>query len=162
MKKQILLMSILTFIALLSACGPQTTQTPLEPATPTEAPAQPTQAPASTDTPLPTSTTTPSADTPTEAPVANISFANDVMPIFNNSCNKCHGIEQIKEGLDMTTYEALMAGSFNGTVVTPGNAADSFLVQQVVEGEMPKRGPKLTAEQIQIITDWINAGAPNN
>ncbi len=62
----------------------------------------------------------------------------------------------------MTTYDSLMAGSFNGTVVTPGNAADSFLVQQVVEGEMPKRGPKLTAEQIQIITDWINAGALNN
>jgi hypothetical protein len=29
-------------------------------------------------------------------------------------------------------------------------------------GAMPKRGPKLTPAQIQIITDWINAGAPNN
>jgi hypothetical protein len=29
-------------------------------------------------------------------------------------------------------------------------------------GKMPKRGPKLTAEQIQTISDWINAGALNN
>ena len=55
-----------------------------------------------------------------------------------------------------------MAGSFNGVVVIPGNAADSFLVQQLINGEMPKRGPKLTDEQIQIISDWINAGALNN
>lgn len=62
----------------------------------------------------------------------------------------------------MRTYEALMEGSFNGSVITPGNADDSFLVQQVLDGEMPKRGPKLTTEQIQIIIDWVNAGAINN
>ena len=62
----------------------------------------------------------------------------------------------------MTSYDTLMAGSFHGTVVTAGNADDSFLVQQLIEGEMPKRGPKLTAEQVQIIADWINAGALNN
>ena len=62
----------------------------------------------------------------------------------------------------MRTYETLMAGSFNGTVITPGNAEDSFLVQQLFDGEMPKRGPKLTLEQIQIIINWINAGALNN
>ena len=55
-----------------------------------------------------------------------------------------------------------MAGSFNGTVITPGNAEDSFLVQQLLDGEMPKRGPKLTLEQIQIIINWVNAGALNN
>jgi len=162
MKKQIVLTSTLIVIAALSACGTQTTQTPLESATPTEAPLQPTQTAAPTDTPLPTSTTAPVVNTATEAPVAGVSFSNDVRPIFNNNCAKCHGIEQIKEGLDLRTYDTLMNGSFNGTVVTPGNAADSFLVQQIVEGEMPKRGPKLTTEQTQIIEDWINAGALNN
>jgi hypothetical protein len=84
------------------------------------------------------------------------------MPILTNSCNECHGVKQVKEGLDMQTYESLMAGSFNGPVLVAGNSADSFLVQQVVKGKMPKRGPKLTAEQIQIISDWIDAGALNN
>jgi len=84
------------------------------------------------------------------------------MPIFENRCNKCHGIDQVKEGLDMRTYETLMAGSKNGAVLVPGNSADSFLIQQVVKGKMPKRGPKLTPEQIKVISDWINAGALNN
>ena len=62
----------------------------------------------------------------------------------------------------MRTYEGLMAGSFNGPVVTPGNSADSLLVELVTKGKMPKRGTKLTPEQIQIISDWIDAGALNN
>ncbi len=62
----------------------------------------------------------------------------------------------------MTTYEGLMAGSFNGTVIEPGNAADSFLVQQIENGKMPKRGPKLSPNEIQIAIDWVNAGAVKN
>jgi hypothetical protein len=162
MKRQIFLVSTLIFIAALSACGPQTSQTPLEPAIQTEAPVRPTETFTPTAIPEATSTTSSAVEPATEAPVSSVSFANDVLPIFTNSCNKCHGVEQVKEGLDMTTYDTLMAGSFNGTVVTAGNADDSFLVRQIVEGEMPKRGPKLTAEQIQVITDWINAGALNN
>lgn len=163
MRKQILRISTIFLIAVLSACGTPAPQTPLEAATPTDAPAQPTtQSPTSTDTPPPTSTATPSADASTEEPAASVSFVNDVLPIFNNSCIKCHGVEQIKEGLDLRSYETLMAGSFNGSVITPGSLDDSYLLQQIINGEMPNRGPKLSAEQVQIIANWINAGAPNN
>ncbi len=148
------------FAVALTACGTQAVQTPLEPATATLTSIPPTQAPTATNPP-PTVASTATVSS-TEIPSIGISFANDVLPILNNSCNKCHGLEQIKEGLDMRTYEALMEGSFNGSVITPGNADDSFLVQQVLDGEMPKRGPKLTTEQIQIIIDWVNAGAINN
>jgi len=84
------------------------------------------------------------------------------MLIFETGCIKCHGVEQTKEGLDMRTCEGIMAGSFNGPVVVPGNSAQSFLVQQLIVGEMPKRGPKLSFEQIQIIIEWVDAGALNN
>ena len=164
--KKALTMSLTLLTILITACGGQTPQTQLRPATATETVIQPAQSAASTNTPLSspivTDTSTSAAKAPTEAPVASVSFINDVLPILENSCNKCHGVEQIKEGLDMRTYETLMAGSFNGTVITPGNAEDSFLVQQLLEGEMPKRGPKLTHDQIQIIINWINAGALNN
>ena len=166
MNKALTISLTLLTLLIIIACGGLTPQTPPEPATATETVIQPTQPAASTNTPLsspiPTDTSTPATEAPIEAPVASVSFINDVLPIFENSCNKCHGVEQIKEGLDMRTYETLMAGSFNGTVITPGNAEDSFLVQQLLEGEMPKRGPKLTLEQIQIIINWINAGALNN
>ena len=62
----------------------------------------------------------------------------------------------------MNTYETLLAGSQNGPVIVPGDANDSLLIEKVVEGDMPKRGPKLTPLQIQTLKDWINAGALNN
>jgi hypothetical protein len=62
----------------------------------------------------------------------------------------------------MTTYEGLIAGSNNGAVIVPGNSAESLLIQLVTEGKMPKRGDKLTPEQVQLINDWVSAGALNN
>jgi uncharacterized membrane protein len=109
-------------------------------------------------TPAPRSTT----QTASSAGGASVSFANDVMPIFNNTCIKCHGVEEIKAGLDMRTYDTLMAGSFKGPDVVAGNADKSLLIQLILDGKMPKRGTKLTPEQIQIITNWVNAGALNN
>ena len=141
----------LTLLALIiTACSGQPSQTPPVPAATTQVVTQP--------IPLPT-LASPATDS---AATANASFANNVLPILAKSCGDCHGGKQMKEGLDLRTYESLKAGSFNGSVITPGKSADSFLVQQVVNGKMPKRGPKLTAAEIQIIRAWIDAGALNN
>ena len=101
---------------------------------------------------------------PTEAPVADtaISFVNDVMPILESRCIKCHGGDRIEEGLLMRTYDEIMAGSDNGPIVIPGDTVNSLMVELVTSKEMPKKGPKLTPPQIQIITEWVAAGAPNN
>ncbi|CAG1004331.1 hypothetical protein ANAEL_03225 [Anaerolineales bacterium] len=162
--KLILSLTLLTFV--LAACGGSPSQTTPEPAAPTQAESQPTMAPAPTDIP-PTETalaTEPAATEPaTEAPAAGgVSFASDVMPIFQNSCIGCHGGDQTRAGLDLKTYDSLMAGSVNGAVVVAGNSGESWLVKLTAEGKMPKRGDKLTPEQIQILTDWITAGALNN
>lgn len=93
---------------------------------------------------------------------SNVSFSKDVMPILQNSCVNCHGGQKTEKGLDMTSYSALMNGSQRGAVVIPGNAANSSFIHLVVNGNMPKRGQKLSASQIQILTDWVNAGAQNN
>lgn len=55
-----------------------------------------------------------------------------------------------------------MADSWNGPVVEPGSSADSFLVKQIVDGEMPKNGPRLLPAEIRAISDWIDAGALDN
>ena len=96
------------------------------------------------------------------APSVEISYANDVRPILESRCGSCHMGEFVSEGLDMNTYESLLVGSQNGPVIIPGDANDSLLVQKITAGKMPKRGPKLTPTQIQIITDWIDADALNN
>jgi len=162
--------TLITSLTLLTiaiiACKGQATQTPLIPATSTATMTQPVQPTPIQNTPTPspivTFTVTPTAGIQNETPLATVSFTNDVLPIFVTSCNKCHGVEQTKEGLDLRTYAGLLKGSFNGAVITPGNADDSFLVQQLIDGEMPKRGAKLASAQIQIIIDWINTGALNN
>jgi len=151
MKKQLIIG--LTFLALIiTACGGQPTQT------------LPGSAASTQLTPIPTSanTTTNTASSAAQASGVGVSFAKDVMPIFQNNCINCHGGEQMKAGLDLSTYAGLEAGSFNGPVIVVGNSTGSFLVQQVVNGKMPKRGSKLTAEQIQVISNWIDAGALNN
>lgn len=95
-------------------------------------------------------------------PSAEISYASDVRPILESRCATCHMGEFVSEGLDMDTYESLLAGSQNGPVIVPGDANKSLLIEKVTEGEMPKKGPRLTPAQIQMITDWIDAGALNN
>ena len=95
-------------------------------------------------------------------PQADISYSKDVYPILESRCGKCHMGSFTSENLNMETYDSLMVGSQNGVVIIAGNAKESLLARKILKGEMPKRGPKLTPAQVQIIIDWINAGAPNN
>jgi mono/diheme cytochrome c family protein len=153
-------------VGLLSACGAQSTNTPTSAPTEVVAPATeaPTEVPPLTDTAAPTeppaATEAPATQPPAEG--ATVSFANDIMPIFESRCIGCHGGERTQEGLDLKTHASLLAGSNNGAVVIAGDAANSLLVEMVATQKMPKRGPKLTPPQIQLITDWVNQGAPDN
>jgi hypothetical protein len=77
-------------------------------------------------------------------------------------CVKCHGGENTEAGLVLKTYADVMKGSENGPVVTPGKSVDSLLIELISNGKMPKRGPKLLPAEIRVITQWVDAGAPNN
>jgi hypothetical protein len=155
-------------VGLLSACGTQPAAIPISGPTETAgAPATtaPTDPPPATDTAPatePAAATEPSAATQPAVEGATVSFTNDILPIFESRCIGCHGGERTQEGLDLKTHASLMAGSDNGPVVTPGDAANSLLVEMVATQKMPKRGPKLTPPQVQLITDWVNQGAPDN
>jgi|GEM_PF-287420 len=98
----------------------------------------------------------------TDMPVSGVSFADDIAPILKARCINCHGGQKTEEGLDLTSYGLLMTGSKNGAVVIPGDATRSLLGKALIEREMPKRGPKLSPEQAQLIIDWINQGALDN
>lgn len=148
--------TILLLLITMTACGASPTQVAAPAATQSIHSSTSSPAPASTDASQPQPTNTSTSST------GGVSFAHDVMPIFESSCINCHGGQSTKEGLDLKTYAALMAGSRNGSVVTPGNANDSYLVEQLLNGKMPKRGPKLTPDQIQVIVNWVNSGALNN
>ncbi len=91
-----------------------------------------------------------------------ITFSGSIQPLLTTTCQRCHGATRADEGLLLTTYEQIMAGSDNGPVVIPGDPDNSLLVTMLVEGKMPKRGAKLSPEQVQLISDWVAAGAEDN
>jgi len=177
--KTVLVMTFsLIAVMLLAGCRAQPAQEPAAteapPTQPQPAPTQtsaptptdePTEAPTDEPTEAPTDVPTePPTEAPAEAPVANVSvsFVNDVMPIIESRCVNCHGGQRTEEGLVMRSYEDIMAGSDNGPVIVQGDVANSLLVELIAAQKMPKKGPKLTPPQVQIITDWVAAGAPNN
>lgn len=146
---KVFIKSLFVFITaalIVSACGTATDTAYTNPSTATQPPAY----------------TDPSAATKAPVTTSEISFSANILPILESRCVSCHGGNKTEKGLDLKTYETLMSGSEKGAVITAGDATNSSLATLIASGKMPKRGPKLTPEQVQLITDWINAGALNN
>jgi len=103
---------------------------------------------------------TPASDAAATGDLTDVNFNDDILPIFTQHCAECHGEDDPEEGLILTNYKDAMAGSFYGAVIKPGAPDDSYLVELVSTGQMPKRGPDLTPQEIATIVAWIEAGAP--
>jgi len=165
----VLTLSLLASLV-LAGCGTQAAPEPVVTEAPQNADPQPVSSPqgAPTEMAEPAPTEVPAeapaeapTEAPAEAPAAAVSFANDVLPIIESRCVNCHGGDRIEEGLLLRAYDEILAGSDNGPVIVPGDVANSLLVELVTNQKMPKRGPKLTPPQVQIITYWFAAGALN-
>lgn len=112
-----------------------------------------------------------SDETPTDPVMPeNVSYANEVQPIFNQSCggSACH-VGGIASGADLSTYSATMSsdGIQYGSLVVAGDADASALVDKIEPSpqfgsRMPLGGTPLGNEQILIIRTWIDEGAQNN
>ena len=96
-----------------------------------------------------------------QAPAQSVEFDRDIQPILADACVACHGPTE-------TTRQAnlrLDTTDFIGTVVVPGDAEGSPLFQRLTMdgavGRMPpvSSGKSLTADQIDVVRRWIDAGA---
>jgi mono/diheme cytochrome c family protein len=154
---------LLGLTLILAACGSATPEAVVsmnepEPTSGLVAPA-PTDVESAVEAPIATEASAPALEP--AAVAGGVSFQNDIKPIFERSCLRCHGSRR-EEGLDLRGYAVMMSGSDNGPVIVPGDADASLLITQVLSGEMPRRAPKLPAEQLQILVDWVNQGALDN
>jgi hypothetical protein len=68
---------------------------------------------------------------PPAATQANVTFANDIQPIFNTSCVRCHGTERAKAELRLDTLDGVMKGGEYGPVLNAGDSANSIIVKAV-------------------------------
>jgi hypothetical protein len=98
----------------------------------------------------------------------DVSFSEDVMPIFQANCTGvgCHiGTASPAHGLNLSTYDGVIAGATAGAVVIPNNADDSEIIRRL-EGDsqpsMPFGQPLLPQETVDVIRAWIDQGAENN
>ena len=92
---------------------------------------------------------------------ASLTYSGKVQSIFETSCRNCHNPQRSRGGWDGTTYEAAMTSGDNGPVVIPGNIEESILAQSILgQGSLMPPLEPLPQTDIQIILDWIAAGAP--
>jgi nitrate/TMAO reductase-like tetraheme cytochrome c subunit len=104
---------------------------------------------------LPTPQPTPTGSATVAPPAGPPTYNNAIQAIFLARCGACHG-ETPAAGLDVTTYKTLMSGSENGPVIVPGAPDESRLV----EVQQDRHFRKLNAEELQLVIDWIDYGAP--
>jgi nitrate/TMAO reductase-like tetraheme cytochrome c subunit len=98
----------------------------------------------------------PESEAVTPTLVGAPTYDNYVGPLFAAQCSACHG-DLATAGLNLLTYEAAMKGSEKGAVITAGDSANSLLIQVQSTG---KHFANLTPEELEIIKQWIAAGAP--
>jgi mono/diheme cytochrome c family protein len=92
-----------------------------------------------------------------------VSFSNDVKPIMETLCIFCHGTSG---GWDASTYDTFMTTGDHAPVVIPGDVQNSLLAQKILgthtEGDIMPPGGMMKQAYIDIILEWIEAGAPDN
>lgn len=96
------------------------------------------------------------------AAVRQVVFSRDIKPIVDATCIQCHGHGRTKGGLQLDTRETLLKGGDSGPAVVPGHSTESLLIELVAgvdsDNVMPKKGKRLTAEQVGLMRAWIDQG----
>lgn len=95
-----------------------------------------------------------------------IDFTKEIQPILQASCVQCHANNSAKGGLSMDTREGLLKGGESGPAIEIGKSGDSTLISLVsgidIDSDMimPKKGNRLSANEISQLRAWIDQGAP--
>lgn len=91
-----------------------------------------------------------------------VTFNDHVLPIFRSNCNGCHNADKKKAGLDLTSYQAALAGGDNGSVINTADAGGSQLYKvmtHAAEPTMPPKKDKLPQAELETVRKWIAGGA---
>ena len=90
-----------------------------------------------------------------------ITFEQQIAPILQARCVKCHGEGKLEGGLDLRRKYLLTKGGDSGSALVDGKPDESLLIEKITKGEMPpKEEGKLDDKQIDLIRRWVAAGAP--
>jgi ankyrin repeat protein len=93
-----------------------------------------------------------------QATTADVDPGNQSRQILQDKCIDCHDAKLQMADLRLDSLEAMI----DGDVITPGDAANSLLLQRLEDRDlgvlMPPTG-KLDPSEIEVLTKWVDAGA---
>lgn len=96
------------------------------------------------------------------APKHTVDFAREIKPILEARCVNCHGHGRAKGDFRVDTRDTFLQGGSSGKAVVPGKSAESYVIELVMgfdpDNVMPRKGTKLTREQIALLRAWIDQG----
>lgn len=94
-------------------------------------------------------------------------FAHRIQPLIESRCLACHGKDpaKLKGGLDLRDPAAAARGGDSGPALVPAQASASAMYRALdwedADLQMPpKENDRLSADEIDLIRQWIDAGAP--
>lgn len=90
-----------------------------------------------------------------------VNFTRDVRPILSGRCFKCHGPDANARDADLRLDRREDAVEF--AAIAPGAPDESSLIERISSSDpdlrMPPTGKALTADEIDLLREWIQAGA---
>ena len=91
-------------------------------------------------------------------------FKDEVLPVLEKSCTKCHRPDQKMGGLDLSTFSGLMAGGASGPAIAPGKPNRSLLWIMIESGKMRLGGafPSPKSNSSGLTSNKAASPAPNS
>ena len=103
-----------------------------------------------TVTSTPTSTTSPpTTTTPPATGTVTIAYTNDVAPIFQADCLRCHSGSRPDAGYNMSTYEGVMRA------VVAGNSRSPLVTTTQNRGSMYRYWSGNAAAKAELVRAWV-------
>jgi len=84
-------------------------------------------------------------------------FRQQIQPILQSRCTRCHGETKQSADLNLASEGALWRGGESGSVLVPGKPEESLLLEMIDGGQMPPAGnAPVTAAEREILRRWIS------
>jgi hypothetical protein len=88
------------------------------------------------------------------------SFSEDIRPLLQAKCVRCHGEKPRKADLDLSSPAGVLKGGESGPAVVAGKPEKSPLYEKVHAGAMPPgKKDRLSEAEVETIRRWIAGGA---
>jgi len=104
-------------------------------------------------------------------PPAGISWAGEIQPILDNNCVGCHGVGgaaglDLRSGVSHGNLVGVPSTESALNLIEPGDSDQSWLYLKITGrqdvGDAMPPGGSLGDEAIELVHDWIEAGAADN